>query len=221
MHFKIRFIALLLLSTAAHTQAATTATLTVTGTVSPPTCDVSIPSSALDLGVMPSFRVASYPLKDNVAYTVPARSVALTITCDGALPFALNFSDNKVAGKPVIGADTAYYYGLGTIGAYSLKFTDLTVIDSASATKKPAGYLYRAKASVGAWSIASTVPDSTLFKPDNYLGFRAAGNETTPSALRGISGTLSVQPYLMKTLVDGIATDIKLDGSATITLQYV
>jgi len=218
---------LLVLATAslcAPAQAATTATLTITGTVTPSSCNVALTGADVDYGAMTRATVQGYALLENLAYTLPAKTVTLNVTCNNPIGIALNVSDNKSDSRAVLGnAASTIRYGLGLsglakVGAYGLEYSEMMLTLAAGSPRPIASHLKRPIASVGAWAPTTGVPK---FNPEDYIAFHSVSIETVPSAIRAVSAKISVRPYLLKTTVDDAPGEIKLDGNATVTLQYI
>lgn len=89
---------------------------------------------------------------------------------------------------------------------------------SASTAASPAGFLTRAKATTGAWSAAAS---GNWFDPTQATGIKQAAADTVPGAVANITSTLGLNVLVNKTLVDSATSNIVLDGSATIALEYI
>lgn len=217
------------LSSAAQVHAASTADLTVVGSVVPIACAVSLGGNGIvNYSTLAKSTVQGYVAVGTAAYTLPAKNVPLTVTCDSALPIALQWTDNRPGTKPAIDTRDSFYFGLGLtaanaqIGAYSIGYTALRVnFNNASTAVPPGANLVRPINTTAAWTQANLVGENTLFTPAKLLTFASTSLLTVPTPIAAISGSIAIQPYLSKTLIDAMTTEIKLDGAATLTLIYL
>ena len=217
------------LSFGAQVHAASTADLTVVGSVVPIACAVTLGGNGIvDYSTLAKSTVQAYVAVGTTAYTLPPKNVPLTVTCDSALPIALQWTDNRPGTKPAIDARDSFYFGLGLtaanaqIGAYSIGYTALRVNFNSSATAvQPGANLVRPINALTPWTQANLVGENTLFTPAKQLTFAATSLLSVPTPLSAISGSIAIQPYLSKTLIDAMTTEIKLDGAATLTLIYL
>jgi len=213
--------------------AASSAGLTVVGSILPSACALTLggaATSVADFGTLAKSTVMAYPTLGGNSYMPPTKTVALNILCDAALPIALQWTDAKAATKGVIGSTDAFYFGLGLaatsnakIGAYSIDFSQLRVSTSAAGAfpSVPQGFLKRTVGSTGSWTPVTGSPDTVLFNPSYTLAFRVGGSETTPPPITAVTGNLVIQPFLLKAVVDPATTEIKLDGAATLNILYL
>ncbi|WP_295543337.1 DUF1120 domain-containing protein [uncultured Pseudacidovorax sp.] len=208
---------------------AATANLTVSGTITPEACAITLGSSGtVDYGALSAVTVKSYGVATS-AYSAPPKTIALNVTCSAPTAVSLAWTDNRsssVVNFDGVAANNTVRFGLGTsgttnIGAYQLDFTGLQVSATASGTPAaPAGYLTRTTGTTGAWSAASGLTAQWV-TPGLSLGMKTSATDATPPAISTISGNLSVYSYFSKALVDSATSAITLNGQSTVTLEYI
>lgn len=150
---------------------------------------------------------------------LPARSLGLTVTCDGPTSFALIMHENR-PGSATGGIDeTAYGLGLDARGQKIGRYYLLVDPTQASADNLP--QLYRTDSTTGgaAWSSASA--SSLPLGARSLLGFTAtAGSTEGPNALQNLSALLSLKAFIAPLEGLDVSNEVRLDGSATLEIIY-
>jgi hypothetical protein len=203
--------------------------LKIIGSIIPGTCDIVISNNGVvDFESTSKTQVMAMP-PYNGTYVPPTKSVPFTLTCGGPTPLAITVSDNKATTLAPIGdGSDQLRYGLGLsgtdkIGSYSIFHSDfLITATTGGAPAAPAGQLVRpvASGSTGPW----TVPDAGeagAFNPLNALGFKTSPADVVPAPLVSLQGNLVIQPFYNQHTIQTTNTEIRLDGSATITVVYL
>jgi len=205
---------------------AASANLSVTGTITPEACAVTLGNGGVvDYGALSAVTVKAYPAtgSTNLVYTAPTKTISLDVTCSAPTAVALNWTDNRAASKIAVDANDVSRFGLGTqgstnIGNYLIGFGSLQYkATSAGTLTGPAGYLTRAKNTTGAW----TTTTSVLVNLANAMGFKQAAADTAPPAIAQIAGNLIVYGEFSKSLVDAATSAITLNGSSTVNVEYI
>ncbi len=152
--------------------------------------------------------------------TLTPRPVILNVACDAPTAFALRMQDNR-QGSATGGADESVY-GLGLdakqqkIGRYRLTF------DPSRITADNFSQLYRTDSATGGvpWSSASTNPLAVA--ANRYLGFTAnAGSVSGPIAIQNLNATLSLEAVLAPLGSLDLGSEVRLDGSGTLEINYL
>jgi type 1 fimbria pilin len=226
--FKKVLIASAVLIAAAGAHAQSSAVITMTGTISPGTCTVTLGGAAAgvaDFGTSTAATVRASTLVagTNPHYDMGTKTFTWNVACTAATPLQLAFTDAQ-SGKvvPMNASTDSQRFGLvdgasGTtaIGSYGLSFAAGTV---AADGATPKGYL---SAPIGANSGWVSTYGLTIV-PQRAVGFMTATTaQSTPSAITTASGTLSVNVLLSKAYADVATKNIVLNGGGTITLQYL
>jgi hypothetical protein len=215
-------------ATGVHAQSAT---FTIIGRITPAPCTITLGNGGLnDWGNLT--RGSLVP--KGAAYTMPtAKQMPVAVNCQNPTKLSLSVTDNRAAtvtgghpSHPNLGADKLF--GLGTqngskIGAATLNIDDLQIKTSIAGTAvKPATRLVTngVATSSSSWASAASY-DARNFSTSKSITFSDTANATTPGALTDILGTVAVEAFLDKSLVDNAASDIVLDGSGTVTLTIL
>lgn len=232
-HFKRTTLTVALLGLAGAANAATTADLSVTGTIKSPACDV-----ALDGGGIVDFgNISRTLLQPSASAAIGAKDITATVTCTDNTVLLLKVVDNKSADKPagsmnvkfagstVPGVDTAYasanLLGLGQshtgspIGAYVLAFGKPSVDGT------PVDYLItNGNGTINYANYSATV---LYFHETNgsYVGTNNGG-----TLVANIPGKVHAFPMAVAVSLDKSGNipgdqDISLDGNATLEVVYL
>lgn len=202
-------------SAASLSHAAPSVELKVTGVIRPAACT---PILAAD-GVVDYGSISAGALRHGQTTALPARQIALTVSCNAAAKIALTVIDNRASSRVAgitdsIQAGNAYNFGLGAVagkkvGGYVLSFQDGATADGRSVT-----------------SIVSTDNGSNWNAGSGYIQhqgqyFSFTGNGTQPVAQKVLSTLITVNPVLNKAEELPLDQDVPLDGSATIEVKYL
>ncbi|KAF1028740.1 MAG: Protein GltF [Pseudomonas sp.] len=207
-------IALAVLFTA-HTHAASTVELTVTGLITPMACTPLLSGGGhVDLG-----KISQKDLNQATGTRLPLQYLTLTVSCNAAARFALRMRDNRDGTAHV---NSEIYYGLGLdaggnkLGVYSVSFDPKqTVVDSLP-------QIYGTESTTGgvAWRTSNTNPIDIGSR--SLLGFTdVAGSVAGPSAIQNLSSRLTLEAVINARQNLDLSTDTPLDGSATLEVVYL
>ncbi|MFK8257850.1 DUF1120 domain-containing protein [Erwinia sp. AnSW2-5] len=204
------------LSTAAI--AGTQAILTVTGSITPPSCDISFDGGgALDFG-----EINPELLSADKSTSLGTKSTKLNVSCDSPTLFALKSTDvAEKAGEALInGKNAGVNFSLGAtnggklIGAYHINTTAPgTQVDGAAA----AGFAYSAN-NAQTWTKGA---EHSWENSGTELMAVANGTDIKPIAAKNVSFGMSVTPYISPASDLGSTDDITLAGNATFDLVYL
>ncbi|KVM82010.1 hypothetical protein WJ60_24885 [Burkholderia ubonensis] len=205
-------------SSTAFAAAAPTAELKVTGQIVPAACTIKLDGSA-DYGN----QIAAHLASDKTT-PLDEKDVSLAINCDADAKLALSVVDNRAdtapaglgTGNTVLGVSAppdANFFGLNTsggkkVGGYAVQLKSVTV-DSATTD-------VLASSDQKTWSKSA----NALLDPAKTVSWAASG-KTDPLAGKTVAGTLAVQAVIDKGSNLDLKNPIKLDGSATLTVDYL
>jgi Protein of unknown function (DUF1120) len=220
--FKKVLISSVVLVAAAGAYAQSSASLSMTGSLTPVSCSITLTGGGVanyGTNETTAVRAASQTGTTNLHYSMGAKTIPLDVTCTAATPLQLAFNDSK-AGKALAfnSSSDALRFGLvdgasGTaaIGSYVMSFSSITIDGVASA-----GSLVATTGST-TWTASNAV----YAAPGKATGFIKTAGLTAPSAITTIRGSLIVDTAIGKTYVDTAKSAITLNGGGTITLQYL
>ncbi|NVZ22923.1 DUF1120 domain-containing protein [Pseudomonas costantinii] len=182
----------------------------------PAACTPSLSNGGnVDLG-----KLSVIDLNQNQETTLAPRPVVLSVACDAPTAFAVRMQDNRQGSAT--GAADESIYGLGLdakqqkIGRYRLTF------DPSRITADNFAQLYRTDSATGGvpWSSASANPQAVA--ANRYLGFTAnAGSISGPMAIQNLSATLSLEAVLAPLGSLDLGSEVRLDGSGTLEINYL
>ena len=195
----------------------------VIGTIAPATCTVSLSGGGTaDYGTMTTAAVQARTV-ENGAYNLGVKGIGIAVNCTAPVALELAFVDNKAAQRLNF-SDTydTLRYGLGNgssssvFGHYDLSL-DQVLVDGVT----PAVWL---SAPTGTTTWATTVAGGApafYAQPGRAVGFDKVAGATVPASLTAITGSLVVVARVSKPIVDASTAAITLNGSGTISLQYL
>lgn len=219
------------MATAAIAHAATTADITVSGIIEPPACNITVVGT-VDFGTKTAAEVraadglSSYE-SGNFYGMLPPANQEMTVDCEGPRAFSLTLTDNKSGTRvPMSQTDDPVQMGLGTapngqkIGNWVLVLQNVWATNNIGQPPQfIVGMLNRPTGSLGAWDV---IPYTNgAWKPNTQYGFQTSGIETSPPAYTRVTSTLSTVAWISETLLNTLSERTYLDGSATITLEYL
>ncbi|WP_196766894.1 DUF1120 domain-containing protein [Burkholderia territorii] len=207
---------------------AASANFGVTGTINPGACGISLPTGGgvADYGTLSTATVRGYTVYNGggtPAYVFGNKFIPITVTCSAPTRAELSFVDNKSGQRLSLDQYDADRYGVSdgvggvvAIGAYTL-FLSSTLLDGVAA----AGYL-TAPTGTTAWSSTAIggVPASVA-APGYAVGFIKTAGNIAPDTFTTMSGNLGVTLYVDQAYVNSATNVISLQGSGTVTLQYL
>ncbi|MCP1467446.1 MULTISPECIES: DUF1120 domain-containing protein [unclassified Pseudomonas] len=213
--YRIAVCALVLLTGAPHTLAASSVDLSVKGRLTPTACTPLLSSNGLiDYG-----KISQQDLNLEKGTRLPVKHLQVSIGCNAPNRFALRMRDNR-DGTAMVNSEI--YYGLGLdnsgnrIGLYSLTFdprqTQADSLATAYGTESTTGGL--------AWRTANLNPID--IGANSYLGFTdTEGSTTGPSAIQALTSTVKVEAVINAKQNLDLSSDTLLDGSATLEVLYL
>lgn len=191
-------------------QAASSVDLSVTGSITPSACTPSLSNGGVyDLG-----KIAAKDLNVDQPTQLTAHNLQLTITCDASTLVALKSSDNR-AGSSFDSSPLRFGLGLVNdnekLGSMSLNL-DSIVADGAA--MYPIG-------SVGSgsteWAPASIM--STTFLTSFTLSKNTPN--LAPSPIQQLIADVLIEPRIAPANTLTLNTEVPIDGSATLELNYL
>ena len=198
----------------------------VGGTVTPSTCSISLTGAGIaDYGGLTKVAVQATSQgtgSGGAYYALGNRTVALSVSCSSPIRLELATVDNKAAQKFAIDANDGFRYGIanGTnttaFGAYVVSGSVLTLNGATPAT------FLTAPTGTTAWSATGFNGEAaTTMAPGYATGFSATAAATIPDAVTTIGGNLTFTSYISKAVIDAATGVVTLNGSGTISLQYL
>ncbi|MCR4539241.1 DUF1120 domain-containing protein [Pseudomonas sp. 18.1.10] len=158
----------------------------------------------------------------NIDQETPLRTqpVVVSVTCDAPTRFSLRLQDNRQGSATGPADETTYGLGLDAkqqkIGRYRLLF------DPARTSADSASPVYRTDSPTGAlpWSSASASP--MAIGAGRHLGFSAsAGSTSGPDAIQTLNATAGLEAVLAPLGTLDLGSEVRLDGAATLELNYL
>lgn len=199
--------------------AASTADLSVIGTIVPSSCDITLSNNKVELG-----KISSSDLTADATTELQAKTLEVEVSCEAPAKFSLSAVDNT-GDSAAVTADTAF--GLGKtsnnekFGHFSLRFNGTTLEGDSTSV------IGLASTDKTTWAVAPTTPEPgstvngpALSKGSNYLAF---GDGVGPAAVKDIkefSGTLEVRTFIAAANSLTLDDDESFAGSATIEVNY-
>lgn len=224
--FLISAAAMTLGSTSFAGQAAETASLTVSGSVAPSTCDISLATSSVEFGTVTSGnlmrdlnQLSGNDIKVNVGCDAPA-AVVVQAT-DNRASSAMTAAEVQSEMKATIPFSDANFFGLGTdsengkVGALVLAVTASTLDGS------PNSHLLSSTDKV-TWTAKNVSADAGLMLQKNgYFTVASDNGATAPAPVTNASYTISTGVFLKKMNKYPTGESVNLDGNVTFSVVYL
>jgi hypothetical protein len=186
---------------------ASSAEVTVTGTITPNACTPTLSAG----GVVDHGRVPARSLNQYEFSALPSRTLDLSVSCNDAVLYVLVGVDNRADSS----LGPGFYYGLGTnthapserLGTVSLALREVVgdgerVLVLASSNEGQTWF-----------------PESNAY-PDNYMGFARPGT-LVPEPHREITATLHIETSINAAAYLTLDQEVPLDGSIVLDLRYL
>lgn len=189
--------------------------LTVTGTIHPPSCTLSLSHPALDFGV-----ISANDLKPGEPTALPPRTFTAVVSCPVPSKTALRFSDNR-EGTEGAGAQRASteHYGLGAVAGKPLGYF-LMESRQGNAVADGGGVYLVEFISTGAWRRLDNAEATMLSRASYRLSW--AQSDKTPTPVRNVAVTFIVTPTIAaRHELPPLDQGVPIDGSATLALVYL
>jgi Protein of unknown function (DUF1120). len=218
----------------ANVNAATDTTFTVTGDFKPAACVPTLDNGGtVDYGKMNTTKLSSATGSTGLVQ-LGRKSINLTVTCDAPASVGILTQDNRSSSKVDLSATTyiengandsknltisTAAFGLGTtedgksIGAYSLR----AIIAGTTVDGVASDLIYQV-AGDDYWSRAS---DGVLFPNKDRMISPADTGSITPKYFTEMTVPLYITAAVQTKDKLGTASEVKMDGSATISLVYL
>lgn len=209
-------------------QAADTATLGITGKITPAACNVSLSAASIDLGNIPASTLTDQ------ANIKKGDDVVLSVNCDTASATAIQTTDNRASSAMTIsemaeqmgmgigqGYTDAYVFGLGNdsaqskIGALTLGISSATADGAADSNV----LVSTDKATWGASALKS--PSGTPLERDAYFALASDADTTAPAALTTSTYTITSGILLKKGSSYPSGEEVNIDGNVTFSVVYL
>lgn len=233
MFKKLLVTAAVLASAAAQAQIAGSVGFTVTGTIVPSPCALTLSGN----GIAAFGTLSTAHIKSGTSISSPdryltnvseAKKLTLSVICSTPSKVALEFEDNRISSTS--GVADSVRWGLGNytpaggaaqkIGAYTVNFSNTTIKATTASPAIVAAkimYMTGAATAAGTWS-APLTNEASFLPPGKSLGLAALAAATTPDSLAEIKMEMSIGLEPLKSVVDTATSSITLDGSGTVTL---
>ena len=204
--------AALLLTGASSAFAASSTDLTVTGIITPTACTPSLANG----GVVDYGKKSAKDLNPTAHTPLGVETIQLTVNCNTSTQFALKTSDNR-EGTASLGASSSGTFGLGLIntneklGYYNLSFmspvADIPVTAIYSRNKGDTwGRLWE---------------DDGITSADWVAFGNNPGSSWTPDFLQNVTVDIAVHTQIAPANSLTLTDEVKLDGSATLQIEYL
>lgn len=208
-------------------QAAESASLSVSGTIAPSSCDVSLSSATIDLG---SINAGTLTADLNVK---PVSDVTVNVDCGAPAGVAVQTTDNRAASAMTLadiseqmktdlnGFTDAHLFGLGTDSEQG-KIGTLVMAVSAATADGSANANLLTSSDKAAWT-ATTLSASSVqpVEKNSYFTLANDANSTAPAAMTKSTYTLMSQLMLKKANLYPAGEEVKLDGNVTFSVVYL
>lgn len=208
-------------------QAAESATLSVTGTITPSTCNVALSAASIDLG-----NIAASTLTES-ANIKHGDDVNLDVVCDAATATAIQTTDNRTSSAMTVGElneqldiyatdlKDKNIFGLGTDSAQAKIGVLVLGVTSATADGK-ANNNFVTSSDKAAWQtkVISEENGGDLEK-NGYFSLASTSDATAPTAYTQSTYTIASQMVLKKADKYPAGESVNLDGNITFSVVYL
>ncbi|CAI1874702.1 P pilus assembly protein, pilin FimA [Serratia quinivorans] len=210
-------LAIIMASTVATSAyAAESAELKVTGKIVPTSCEIDLSGSGtVDYGDISARELTG------------AAPIQLTISCDSKSQVAYKISDNRantVVPNLIIpldgseGISSSYSFGLGKVGEKNLGAWNAVQSDL-----KVDGFAAVSMLNIGGdnFTQGSDLNHMPLVNGNEYSWYRPDLGGSSPSTGKVFSSSIQIAAALDKAISLNQANEVKLDGSATLSVRYL
>ncbi|QLK62942.1 DUF1120 domain-containing protein [Enterobacteriaceae bacterium Kacie_13] len=204
-----------LLAATNSAMAGPSATLRITGTITPGACTPVLGNS----GIIDFGETSVDQLPSTGTLALAGKSVQATVTCTSATKVAMSFVDNRADSVPVHSDEptaAGTVFGLGKAGDINIGSYGLSI--SAIQGDGTAGDLLMSSDKT-AWSKMTLDSFANNNTAQQYLTFASTGT-TDPTEATVFTFDLKATPALSSAL-GGITDTANLDGNATINFEYL
>ncbi|KAA5928923.1 DUF1120 domain-containing protein [Pantoea sp. Bo_2] len=207
-------------------QAAESATLAITGTITPATCDVSLSSATVEFG-----NIAASTL--TTAYNIKAgNDVTLNVDCDAAAATAIQTTDNRTASAMTLAEVeeqmkfsssflSTNLFGLGTDSAQG-KVGLMAIGITAATADGTANTHVLTSTDKATWTATTLSATSTaVLEKNGYFALASDADTAAPVALTKSTYTLSPQIILKNASLYPTGEEVPIDGNVTFSVVYL
>ncbi|MGJ7513319.1 DUF1120 domain-containing protein [Pseudomonas baetica] len=194
-----------LLSLAPFALAASSTDLTVTGTITPSACLPSLSGN----GVVDYGKISAKDLNQDSNTRLEDRTVTLSVACDGTTTFALKGIDNRIGSS-----DLNSMFGLGKINGTQNIGRYLLVMMSAVADGDAVQPIKSKDGQTG-WH------GHLFWMPGDYASVAAMDDFSQPISVQDLSMELLLQTSIYRADGVDLSNEVKIDGSATLEMNYL
>ena len=206
-----------LMATAFTAQAGASATMTISGIVTPSACSIALSGGGtLDFGP-----VSIEALPTTGTYTMAPQTIDTVIDCqDTEQAVAISFVDNRTDSVAThTDEDTATAFGLGSadginIGSYGIKISKVTAEGAEGSLLSSSG-----KTLTSTWSSLSADTFINNGTTAQYITYTDTSG-SAPVSKKNYTFTLQVTPSISSNM-KAITSTAELDGNATINVDYM
>lgn len=194
-----------LISLAPHALAASSTDLSVTGSITPSACTVSLSNGgSIDIG-----KVSAKDLNLTSSTEVSRDPLQLTLACESATMVALNSIDNKEGTGSSLGG-----FGLGLTNAgEKLGFVYLTIRQTIADAQ--------VAQSIGSEDAGANWSRQNNLNKYSLLSVGTPADMTTPIPVKDVTIDIDVSTLIARADSLTLTDEVTLDGSATIEVKYL
>ncbi|MHC8288597.1 DUF1120 domain-containing protein [Pseudomonas sp. XS1P51] len=202
--------AALLLAGTSSAVAASETDLTVTGTITPAACEPILANG----GVIDFGKIRVKDLKETTHTRIGNEIIQLTVNCNASALFAISSRDNREGSASTTGAN---YFGLGKInGNEKLGRYQMSIKNPVADV--PVGVLFSDNEGVS-WRPLHEFFAKNL---NDWIGFGdLTGSVFKPDFVRHVSVDITIYTDIAPTNSLTLIDEVKLDGSATLQIEYL
>jgi len=194
-----------LISAAPFALAASSTDMTVTGTITPSACLPTLSGN----GIVDYGKISSKDLNQNTSTPLESRLLSLSVSCDGAMPFALRGIDNRANSTTFNNT-----FGLGKINGTQDIGRYMLGLGNAIADGVPVQPISSADGQ-NDWA------RELFWKPGNYVSVAANDDFSQPIRVQDFSVELLVGPFINRADGLDLTSEVSIDGLATLEMNYL
>lgn len=208
-------------------QAAESASLSITGAITPSACNVTLSNASVDFG-----NITAATLNQNYNAKT-ASNISVYVDCDAPSAIAIQTTDNRTASAmtkeeatsqlsmQVGGTSDENYFGLGLDGAQSKVGVMFLSVVAATADGAANNHLLISTDKAAWTEVAISSSVNALLEKQGYFALGSDANSSTPAAYTKSTYTLHPIILLKKSNFYPTGEDIKVDGNVTFSVVYL
>ncbi|OPA92770.1 hypothetical protein BFW87_16725 [Pseudomonas fluorescens] len=199
-------VALLLAACAPGAFAASSADLSVSGSITPSSCTPTLSNG----GVIDHGKMTARDLQPTKPTLLDAAEMRLEVVCEGETYFTLTTVDNRAGTSAINPA----HHGLGTtVEDQKLGSVAFSLFDPV-ADENPVNVIISRNGGAN-WNLSPYLGHEAL------TSFAAVGGPNTPIALKALSARLRAFTIIVKSTDLTLLDEVPIDGQATLQLKYL